>query len=220
MYIKKSTVIFSFIFLVTSYLAFAQSRPDAQASYRSGRNFENQGKPVEAAESYNEAIRICQDEIKNGIATMDSYAVLTATLRRQRKFTEVISSGNEALKINTDYRIIETMGEAHFYLGNFSNSLQCMQRYTNQLPQGDSASVAYFFIGEIYRAQKKFNYADIAYTTAVKLTPTSALWWFRLGQVRESLGNNQSALEAYNKALQIDPGYSNAQEAVAKIKRT
>jgi tetratricopeptide (TPR) repeat protein len=190
------------------------------ASYRAGRDLEYQGKMEEAAARYNDAARICLDEIKNATATLDTYAVLTWTLQRQKKYNDVIARGNEGLKIGADYRIIETMGEAYFYLGNFAGSLRNMQNYTNKLPQGERASTAYFFMGEVYRYQKRFNYADIAYTTAVKLSPDSALWWYRLGMVREAAGNNQHALEAYDRVLKIDPNYAQAKEAVARIRRT
>ncbi|GHV23980.1 hypothetical protein FACS189494_12260 [Spirochaetia bacterium] len=197
---------------------FAQQKPDALVSYRSGRDMEGRGRNDEAAVLYNEAARICMEEINNKEATMDTYAVFTWTLQRQKKYNEVVVRGNEALRSGVDYRIIETMGEAYFYLGNFTASLNSMQRYTNQLPNGDRASVAYFFIGEIYRYQKKFHYADIAYTTAVRLTPDVALWWFRLGTVRESAGEKQYAIEAYERALKIDANYNQAKEALTRAR--
>ncbi|GMO31055.1 MAG: tetratricopeptide repeat protein [Termitinemataceae bacterium] len=198
---------------------YAQSKPDALASYRAGRDLENQNKTEESASKYNEAVNICIEEIRNASATMDTYTVLTWTLQRQRKYSEVITRGNESLRSGTDYRIIETMGEAYFYLGNYESSLSSMQRYVNQLPQGERASVAYFFMGEVYRYQKKFNYADIAYTTAVKLTPDIPLWWFRLGSVRESSGSTQSAIEAYDRVLKLDANHAQAKEALSRLRR-
>jgi tetratricopeptide (TPR) repeat protein len=111
------------------------------------------------------------------------------------------------------------MGEAYFYLGNFDASLRYMQLYVNDVPSGDRTSVAYFFIGEIYRCQKKYRYADIAYTTAVRLTPGMALWWYRLGTVRESIGDYSFASEAYERAVKIDPGYSQAATALERTRR-
>jgi tetratricopeptide (TPR) repeat protein len=207
------------IFVAIGSSIYAQAKPDALASYRAGRDLESQNKLEESTAKYNEAINICLDEIKNATATMDTYTVLTWTLQRQKKYGDVILRGNESLKSGTDYRIIETMGEAYFYLGNFNSSLNSMQRYTNQFPQGDRASVAYFFMGEAYRYQKKFNYADIAYTTALNLTPNAPLWWFRLGSVREAGGNTQSAIEAYERALKLDSNYAQAKEALARLRR-
>ncbi|GHU84700.1 hypothetical protein FACS189473_2610 [Spirochaetia bacterium] len=169
----------------------------------------------EANRYYNEAVRICNDEISRG-GTMDSYVVLIWTLSRQRKYSEVISWGDRSLRIAADYRIIETMGEAYFYLNSYPESLRYMQRYVNALPQGDRASVAYFFIGEIYRLQRKFRHADIAYTTAVRLDPGAALWWYRLGSVREASDELAPAAEAYERALRINPNYREATEGLAR----
>jgi tetratricopeptide (TPR) repeat protein len=188
-----------------------QTRPDALQNYRLGRDLEARNRPEEANAYYNEAVRICLDEIAQNAANMDSYTVLTWALQRQRKYAEVIIWGERGLNVNgSDYRIIETMGEAYFYLNNFEDSLRFMQRYVNSFPQGDRASVAYFFIGEIYRLQRKFRHADIAYTTAVRLEGGSALWWYRLGSVRESAGEYVPAAEAYERALRINPNYSEA----------
>jgi tetratricopeptide (TPR) repeat protein len=201
-------------------MVYSQGRPDALASYRAGRDAENTGKSEEASAKYNEAVRICMDEINNKTANMDTYTVLTWTLQRQKKYKDVILRGSEALKSGNDPRILETMGEAYFYLGSFESSLNAMQRYVTLSPEGDRVSVAYFFMGEIYRYQKKYNYADIAYTMAVKLSPELALWWYRLGSVRESAGNRQYALNAYDQALRLDPGYAAVKEAVARLRQT
>jgi cytochrome c-type biogenesis protein CcmH/NrfG len=108
------------------------------------------------------------------------------------------------------------MGEAYFYLDDYGRSLASMQRYVNALPQGERTSVAYFFIGEIYRLTGKHRHADIAYTTAVQLQPNLALWWYRLASVRESAGDYQPAVEAYRQALRIDPNYAEAGAGLAR----
>jgi tetratricopeptide (TPR) repeat protein len=207
----------AFFFAVIVSQAFSQQKPDAMASYRQGRDLESRGRASEADAKYSEAENVCLDEIRNNVATMETYVVLTWALQRQKKYGEVITRGNEALSIRRDYRVIETMGEAYFYLGNFDASLRYMQQYVDNVSSGERTSVAYFFIGEIYRFQKKFRYADIAYTIAVRLTPGMTLWWYRLGQVRESIGDNQFASEAYENALKIDP---NNRPARAGLERT
>jgi tetratricopeptide (TPR) repeat protein len=192
---------------------------DALQNYRAGRDLESRGRLEDARGYYNEAVRICNDELARNTANMDSYTVLTWTLQRLGRYTEVIRWGERALGVNAnDYRIIETMGEAYFYLDNYAESLRFMQRYANALPQGERASVAYFFIGEIYRLQQRYRHADIAYTTAVRLEPGSALWWYRLGSVREALGDAAPAVEAYERALRLDPGYREASTALARLR--
>jgi tetratricopeptide (TPR) repeat protein len=211
------------IFFTTAYSGFPQApnllREDALQNYRVGRELEARDRMDEAQVYYNEAIRICNAELAANPANMDSYTVLTWALRRQEKYREVITWGERGLGVNAeDYRIIETMGEAYFHLYNYAESLRYLQRYVNSQPQGERASVAYFYIGEIFRLQQRYRHADIAYTTALRLDPGLALWWYRLGQVRESAGDTAPAADAYERALQINPAYQEASDGLARVR--
>ncbi|GHV69187.1 hypothetical protein AGMMS49928_10680 [Spirochaetia bacterium] len=193
--------------------------PTALQNYWSGRNLEARDR-TGAERYYNEAVRICLDEIARNAGTSDTYAALTMTLRRQEKFTEAVQQGERGLRIfPNDYRIVETLGESWFHLYNYENSLRYMQRYVNAVPQGDRTSVAYFYIGETYRLQQKYLRADIAYTTAVTLEPSSALWWFRLGQVREAARDLTPAREAYERALRLEPGHREASAGLQRVRQ-
>ncbi|MDR2702523.1 MAG: tetratricopeptide repeat protein [Spirochaetaceae bacterium] len=197
-----------------------QPGPNALQNYRIGRDLEARNRFAEANTHYNEAIRLCLNELNQNGSNMDSYTVLTWSLLRQRRYSEVINWGDRALRVNPgDYRIIETMGEAYFYLNDYEHSLIMMQRYAASMPRGDRASTAYFFMGEIYRNQRKYLHADIAYTTAVTLEGGIFLWWYRLGTVREAAGEYASAIIAYEKVLSLNPGYREASEALERTKR-
>jgi tetratricopeptide (TPR) repeat protein len=199
-----------------------QQQPGTGAlqNYRIGRDLETRNRFAEANTYYNEAIRLCMDELNRNNSSMDSYTVLTWALLRQRRYSEVINWSDRALRINPgDYRIIETMGEAYFFLNDYEHSLIMMQRYAASMPRGDRASTAYFFMGEIYRNQRKYLHADIAYTTAVTLEGSIFLWWYRLGTVREAAGEYASAITAYEKTLALNPNYREASEALERTKR-
>jgi tetratricopeptide (TPR) repeat protein len=213
--------IFRFMLVLLCVKGFAQTgqgAPGAMWNYRMGRDLEARGRASEAETYYNEAIRICQNEVSGNAATPETYTVITWTLQRQRKYTDVITWGERGLRLFADeYRILETIGEAWFYLDDYDRSLSFMQRYANALPKGERISIAYFFIGEIFRLKEKYRHADIAYTTAVRLEPGLPLWWFRLAQVREFLGDRTPATEAYEQAVRINPNY---EEAIAGLART
>jgi len=190
----------------------------AMENYRIGRDLENLNRMNEANTYYNEAVRQCLNEVSGNAASRTTYTVLTWTLQRQRKFSEVVTWGEQGLKLFPDeYRIMETMGEAFFYLDDYTRSLSYMQRYTNALPQGDRVSVAFFFSGEIYRITQKYHHADIAYTTALRFEPNLALWWYRLGSVREEIGDKTPAIDAYRQALRINPNYNEAQNGLVRL---
>jgi tetratricopeptide (TPR) repeat protein len=211
--------------LLSTFPAVAQSTDEtrtqsvsAMENYRLGRDLESLNRMSEANTHYNEAVRQCLEEVSGNAASRVTYTVLTWTLQRQRKYNEVVTWGERGLKLFPDeYRIMETMGEAFFYLEDFNRSLSYMQRYTNALPQGDRASVAYFFSGEIYRLTQKYLHADIAYTTALRFEPNLALWWYRLGSVREEIGDKNSAIDAYQQALRINPNYNEARNGLTRL---
>ena len=212
------------LLLLLPLAAFAQT-PDgtvtntqrAMQNYRTGRDLEARNRTGEAETYYNEAIRICQDEVSRNAATRDTYAVITWAMRRQNRHADVLIWGERGLRLySDDYRIIETMGESYFYLGDHGRSLNYLQRYVNYVPQGERTAVAYFFIGEIYRLRRQFRHADIAYTIAVRLEPGLALWWYRLGSVREVVGDFSPAVEAYERAVGLNPNYREATDGLAR----
>ena len=216
------TVIF---ILLLSLQAEAQS-PDGAAAqslsamqnYRRGRELEALGRMNEANTYYNEAIRICLDEVSRRAATPDTYAAITMTLRRQQKYAEVVSWGERALTFYpNEYRVMEMLGEAFFYLNNYERSLFYMQRYVNAMPEGERTSIAYFFVGEIYRITERNHHADIAYTTALRIDPNNALWWYRLGSVREAVGDRRHAIDAYQRALRLNPNYREARIGLGRL---
>jgi len=211
--------------LLGSFPALAQTSDEAETqtltameNYRIGRDMEATNRMGEANNYYNEAVRQCLDEISRNVATRTTYTVLAWTLQRQRRYSEVITWGERGLRAFPDeYRIVEIMGEAFFYLNDYARSLSYMQRYTNALPQGDRASIAFFFSGEIYRLTQKYRHADIAYTTALRFEPNLALWWYRLGTVREEVGDKAQAIDAYQQALRLNPNYNEARSGLARL---
>ncbi len=204
--------------LLTAAPLDAQEQRDALRSYRVGRDLEATGRWDDALIRYDEAVAICLDEIDQNAGNMDSYAVLTWALLRQKKYQEVVDWGRKGLSINpNDYRIIESLGEAYFYLDDYDASLKSMQEYIDAAPQGERASVAYFFMGEIYRLHFKPLHADIAYTTAVNLESGIALWWYRLGLAREMAGEAKAAAVAFERALKLNPEYKEALDGLDRV---
>ena len=113
----KRLLSISLLLCLTNIFVSAQEKPDALKSYRIGRDLEVQGRMSDANTRYEEAVQICKQEIAQNATNMDSYTVLTWALLRQKKYTEVIEWAQKGLKVNPgDYRVIETMGEAYFYL--------------------------------------------------------------------------------------------------------
>lgn len=198
---------------------FAQNNADALKLFLEGRALQDSGKATEATAKYQDAISVCNAELLNDPNRLESYVVKCWALFRLNRHQEVIQEGNKGLAISSDFRIIEQMGESYFFIGDYQNSLKFLQRYIEGVgDSGERGGTAYFYMGEVYVRLKKYQLADIAYTTAVTIENRLPRWWFRLGQAREAAGDAIYALEAYEKAISINPQYSDAITARNRLK--
>ena len=206
---KKNIFVLTALFLLTLQ-AFSQQRADALVLYRNGK--------------YAEAIKICELEITEDPYNIDSYCVLCWSLVRNRQYAEAEQRAAEARKVNsTDVRLIEIQAEAKFYLGKNTSALELFQNYiANVPPNGSRIGNAYYYMGEIYIRQAKYQHADIAFSTAVHTEPLVDYWWTRCGYAREMTGSYSSSLEAYNRALELNSANSDAlrgrERVVAKLR--
>jgi tetratricopeptide (TPR) repeat protein len=188
--------------------------PDALLLYQRGRDLEAAGKADEAAKAFAEGVAVCDAELAANPARMDSYVVKSWCLLKLKRYQEIIDACQAALKQGTDWRIIEMMGEAYYYLGDMASSLRYMQRYVDSVPENtDRVSSAYFFMGEAYLKLKQYEHADIAYSIAVYKTPDMYRWWYRLGMAREALGDRAGAIAAYEKSASLNRSNQDAAKA-------
>jgi len=74
-------------------------------------------------------------------------------------------------------------------------------------------------MGDIYRLERKFLLADVAYSAALRLSPGVALWWYRLGLAREGAGDWSRAIQAFERALGINPAFREAGEGLARARK-
>lgn len=197
------------IFLLAIYLLplsflCAQQKPDALKMYQAGQ--------------YKAAIEVCLNEIKLNPNNMDSYVVLGWALIADGQYAKAVKCCEEAKKISEyDPRILFSHGEACFALGKNADALNSLQNYIIYAPNGNKLAFVYYYFGEIYIRLKKYAHADIAFTTAVQLSPQFAPWWERLGYVREQLREFKFALQAYEQALVLDKNLHDAQNGRSRV---
>lgn len=204
-----------FVFLTS---VFAQEKLDALVLYRNGRNFESSGNVAAAKEAFQKSVSVCRSEIVEKPTNIDSYVVLTWSMLRLEDYRGTITECQKALKINPkEYRIIETMAEAYFYVDNYTESMKYFEQYVNGAPKAERVATAYFFMGEIFRITHKYEHADIAYCTALQKEPAVPLWWYRLGRAREDSGNKVGAKAAYQHAIKYRPNYPDASAALKRV---
>lgn len=192
---KSSIFILLLVFLTC--ISFAQDKLDGLELYRNG--------------SYQQAIEVCLKELEEMPNRMDAYSVLGWSLLKLKRYQEALENTRKALEISRyDPRIIEIAGEALFYIGKRQEALKYFEEYAAIAPAGSRIETVYFYMGEIFIQQGKYNNADIAISTALYHSPNVAAWWARLGYAREKAGDYHWSLEAYNKALTLNPNLIDA----------
>jgi len=200
------TLLLLLIALCLPAAAHAQEKQDALELYKNG--------------SYLRAIEICQQELKEVPNRMDAYAVLGWSLLKLKRYQEALDSTQKALNISRyDPRILEIMGEALYFLGKRQEALKYFQEYVAVAPTGGRIDLAYYYMGEIFILQGRYNHADIAFSTALYHSPNTADWWARLGYVREQAGDYQWSLEAYSKALALNPNLEDALRGKSRVEK-
>ena len=201
---KRSIILVFLTLLCTS--AFAQKAKDALLLYYN--------------KNYKEAISVCEDEIKADPNRIDSYVVLCWSLIGNREYARAEQRAYDGLKLSRyDIRLIEVLGEAKYYLGKNEEALKQFQEYISIAPDrtGSRVGLAYYFMGEIYIRQTKFQHADIALSAAIRKDPLSDAWWTRLGYARDMAGNYAESLAAYEEALKLNPSKTDASRGKERV---
>ena len=172
---------------------FAQNvKQDALVLYNNGR--------------YAESVAVCEQELISNPNGIESYVVMCWSLVRNKQYAEAEQRALQGLKISQyDLRLTEVLGEARYFLGKNNGAMEQFQKYVASAPEsGSRVGTAYYYMGEIYIRQARYQHADIALSAAVRKEPLIENWWIRLGYAREMAQNYREAANAYDEALRLN----------------
>lgn len=190
---KKYSFVLILMIVVQSFI-FAQNttKQDALVLYHNGK--------------YRESVQVCEEELRENPNRIESYVVMCWSLVKNRQYAEAEQRAQQGLAISPyDLRLIEILGEARYYLGKNQSAMEQFQKYVASASEsGSRVGTAYYFMGEIFIKQTRYQHADIALTSAVKKEPLLDYWWVRLGYAREMAGNYYEAIAAYDEALRLN----------------
>ena len=112
--------------------------------------------------------------------------------------------------------------EEHFNAGLEAFKAGDMEKAAAALEEAthlDQSSVnAFNYLGATYGALGKYNQAVGAFKMAAQLSPKDPKIHFNIAQAYEAAGNSLDAEYEYGKALEVDPSYSRAEVALAKLR--
>lgn len=197
----------------------APSYQTAMQLYQKGRTMEGAGRQAEAERNFEASLAMVEKLLLLNPSSADLISLQCWNLFRLGRHKEVVVKTQKALQTTKDYRIEETMGESLYFLGQSEEALKAFARYMGQAPSDEERlSSAYYYMGECHVRLKQYEHADIAFTTAVTLEPGMYYWWYRLGWVREMLGQYRKSYDAYGKALALNPDFKFAKEGRQRVK--
>ena len=201
---KKFSVFLLFVFVFFNP-SFSQTKQDALVLYNNGK--------------CREAILVCEAELQENPNRIESYVVMCWSLVKNKQYNEAEIRALDGLKISQyDLRLIEILGEARYYLGKNQAAMEQFERYVANAPEsGSRVGSAYYFMGEIYIRQAKYQHADMAFTAAVKKEPLLDKWWVRLGYAREMAKNYYEAMDAYDEALRLNSSSIDAERGRSRV---
>lgn len=153
-------------------------------------------------------------EVKDDI---DAYVSLSWSLVALRRYGEAEVYALRGYELRKDPRLAQAIGEASYYLGKNDIALSMLQEYIATYPEGPRAGLSFFLCGELYVRLARFMHADIAFSAAVQHNPNNPSWWARLGWARENARKPLQALDAYEKALALNPNFPDAIEGRRRI---
>jgi tetratricopeptide (TPR) repeat protein len=199
-------ILTGFLLLITLNLHAQNRASEALVEYRAG--------------NYERAVQICRDDISENPNNLESHVIICWAFMRQSRYEEALRFARAGRAIHRfDVRIIQILGEIHYFQGLNNEALQYFQEYVSLTPEGQRVETIYYYMGEIFIRQGKFRHADIALSTAVHWVPGNAAWWVRLAYARENAGDLSTALEAYERALSLNSQLSDAQRGLDRIRR-
>lgn len=190
---KKNIFVFFILFFLFEFFGFSQtSKQDALVLYHNGK--------------YRESVQVCEEELKENPNRVDSYVVMCWSLVKNKQYAEAEERALSGLEVSPyDLRLIEILGEAKYFLGKNTGAMEQFQKYVASAPEsGAKVGTAYYYMGEIFIRQARYQHADIAFSSAVKKEPMLDSWWVRLGYAREMAGNYYEAVNAYDEALRLN----------------
>jgi protein O-mannosyl-transferase len=181
----------------------------SMAHYNLGVNLDEAGRFQEAADQYEQVLRIEPDAI-------DAHSNLGVDLWRAGRIPEAIEHYKAALQIKPDF------AEAHYNwalaLAQGGHLQEAVEHYQRALQIKPDNAQIHYNLGNTLAEMRRLDDAVGHYEQALRLKPDYAEAQFNLGMVLEQQGKMNQAMKSYQQALAIRPGMVDAENALARLR--
>lgn len=145
-----------------------------------------------------------------------SYLSMGVAYKKMGRTKEALDNYQKAIESDP------TLPEGYFNIGNIYAEMRrfddAKKLFVKAIEVDPSSSRAHNNLGNIYLEQGNFEKALEYYTKASSLEPDYVTPLYHAGLIYEKLGNSAKAESLWKRVLQINPGHSQAQRALMKLR--
>lgn len=113
------------------------------------------------------------------------------------------------------------IGDPYFikglYFRNINNNGEALRQFTASIRTDYTFMEAYTEKGKIYLAQKNYTEALKTFELSTRVSNSFAAGYYWQGKCKEEMGKPDEAIPQYQKALGLDPEYTEARKALQKL---
>ena len=164
-----------------------------------------------------QAEALAKDLITKHANTFILHHVLALALDGQQKFSEAVSSYQNALKLQSN------MPDLQFNLGIAFTQVNRLDEAANAYLQAIRLQPNFFEahgnLGTILQRQGKLEEAIVSYQKGLKINPQDARGHFNLGTALRDKGDLPAAIKAYKTAIELFPNYTDAHNNLGETLR-
>jgi len=133
----------------------------------------------------------------------------------QQRFKEAESDLGEAVRLKPDDpSALEGLGDVYLAIDSYARA---QVNYSRALDKGGDKARLYLKLGETYYIRGDYDHAVSALSVSRRLAPTNPRTLTDLGNAYKNKGAQDEAVESYRQALEVNPGYEEAEVGLRSI---
>lgn len=164
-----------------------------------------------------EAIRVCQEGLKQDSAAVPLYNLMANAYAAEGRYAPAIEALEHVLRLMPAFAVAHVnLGGIYTKLGQYAEAEKHLQQALALDPRQPSVHRR---LGEVYLGTDRYPEAVEQFGQALALYPEDATLYFFLAQALEGAGRNADALNAFSQAVRLDLGFPEALYRLAALAR-
>ncbi|WP_434511993.1 tetratricopeptide repeat protein [Desulfitobacterium sp. AusDCA] len=154
-------------------------------------------------------------KVKSSPNDPNSYIDLGWALFQKGQYNEALAQYKKATELDDkNFRAYLNLGIAYRKVEKTDIAISSLQKAIEFNPKSYEA---HYYLGLTYQVNGKLDQAVEELQSADRLHPGSSQIMYDIGQTKEKLGDVQGAKGEYNYALQYDPNFTKAKDALSRL---